>query len=76
MLNDGRWQMSEQELAKCDVCGAEGPMLRQYFYYDVHCDCCGGEQHFEYEYHCDGCVPRAPTKVGIVLNPVVAVERK
>ena len=68
--------MSEQELAGCQVCGKYGPVLRHYYHYDVYCDCCNGDQHFEYVYHCDGCVPRAPTKIGIILNPVEAVERK
>ena len=65
--------MSDQEIEKCSVCGKTGQVFREYYYYDVKCDCCYGDQHFAYAHHCDTCTPRAPTRIQIILNPVTAV---
>jgi hypothetical protein len=60
------------ELAKCAVCGTEGPVQRTYYYYDgIYCECCNtpGSPHFEYVCHCGVCKPKAPTRITITAKP-------
>lgn len=57
--------MGEIEFGTCPICGKEASMERTYFYYDIHCQCCGCKQddldmHFELRIHCKDCVPDVP----------------
>ena len=51
--------MGEIEFGKCEICGKEAPLERTYFYYPIHCECCGSKdkngqkQHFEMVVHCE-----------------------
>ena len=53
--------MGEIEFGKCDICGKETELERTYFYYPIHCECCGSKdkdgqkQHFELVHHCKDC---------------------
>ena len=56
---------NSQEFGKCDICGKEAVLSRTYFYYDIHCQCCGCKEdgrdmHFECVHHCKDCVPDVP----------------
>ena len=31
------------EFGKCDICGKETELERTYFYYPIHCECCGSK---------------------------------
>ena len=50
--------MGEIEFGTCDICGKETELERTYFYYPIHCECCGSKdkdgqkQHFELVHHC------------------------
>lgn len=60
--------MGETELGKCEICGKETILERTYFYYPIHCECCGSKdengqsQHFVLVTHCSKCVPSIPEK--------------
>lgn len=59
----------EIEWGKCEICGKEGPLERTYFFYPVHCECCGSKdkdgqkRHFEMVRHCDGCPAPMPKEI-------------
>jgi hypothetical protein len=54
----------------CDICGKYTVLERKYFYYNVRCDCCLGDQHFELIRHCNDCVPKAPSRIKITLEGI------
>ena len=61
------------EVAKCDVCGKERPILRRYYHYDILCDCCnneGSNDHFEFVRHCSDCTPSPPQKITVQIKPI------
>jgi hypothetical protein len=58
----------DMEYGTCEYCGNEGPVGRQYFNYDIDCDCCRGKEHFEIVWHCDKCEPKDPGIRKIQLN--------
>lgn len=64
--------MGEQEFGKCEICGKEATLERTYFYYPIHCECCGSKdkdgqkQHFVTVRHCKKCPAPMPT----VIKPV------
>jgi len=62
----------EIEVGKCDVCGKEAQLSRQYYHYDIKCEC-HSPDHFEIVRHCENCTPKPPetTKVSLKLKPVV-----
>ena len=31
------------EWGKCEICGKEDQLERTYFYYSIHCECCGSK---------------------------------
>lgn len=73
--------MGDIEYGKCDICGAEGPIERTYFYYPVHCSCCGckinGQNcHFEIVCHCEDCIPSVPVKIHPVCRDKYGFEAK
>lgn len=59
----------ECEYGKCEICGEEAYLNRTYFYYPIHCECCGSKdkngqkQHFEMVRHCDKCPARIPKEI-------------
>lgn len=60
--------MGDIEFGKCDICGRETALERTYFYYPIHCECCGckvnGQDcHFEMIRHCKDCIPAVPTEI-------------
>lgn len=61
------------EYGKCEVCGKEAYLRRTYFYYPIHCECCGckdkdgQKQHFVMVAHCDKCPARMPK----VIHPLI-----
>lgn len=63
----------EIEYGKCEICGNEGPLERTYFYYPVHCDCCGSKdrngqkRHFVMVRHCERCAPAIPRNIKVRL---------
>lgn len=60
--------MGELEFDKCEICGKEIIVERTYFFYPIHCECCGSkdengkDQHFVRIKHCTKCVPTIPEK--------------
>lgn len=61
--------MGDIEFGTCDVCGKEAPLERTYFYYHIHCECCGSKdkdgqkQHFVMVAHCKDCPAPMPTSI-------------
>lgn len=61
--------MGEIEFGKCDICGKETELERTYFYYPIHCECCGSKdkdgqkQHFELVHHCKDCPAPMPKEI-------------
>jgi len=53
----------DSEVSKCVICGKVKPVARQYYAYDIPCECCGGKQHFESVKYCCDCEPKEPTVV-------------
>lgn len=59
----------ECEYGECEVCGKEAYLSRTYFYYPIHCECCGSKdkygqkQHFVMVRHCDECPARMPKEI-------------
>lgn len=66
--------MGEIEFGKCDICGKETSLERTYFYYPIHCECCGSKdkdgqkQHFELVHHCKGCPAPMPKEIHPLLR--------
>ena len=65
--------MGAIEFGKCEVCGKETQLERTYFYYPIHCECCGcvdekgQKMHFELVCHCRDC----PAPVPSIIHPVL-----
>lgn len=32
------------EWGRCEICGKETQLERTYFYYPIHCECCGNKE--------------------------------
>lgn len=64
--------MGDIEWGKCEICGKEGPLERTYFFYPIHCECCGSKdkdgqkRHFVLVRHCDKCQAPVPN----VIHPI------
>lgn len=62
------------EYGKCEICGNEGPLERTYFYYPIHCDCCGSKdengqkRHFVIARHCERCAPAIPYNIKVTMT--------
>ena len=62
------------EFGKCDICGKETELERTYFYYPIHCECCGSKdkdgqkQHFELVHHCKDCPAPMPKEIHPLLR--------
>jgi hypothetical protein len=57
------------EWGKCEICGKEDQLERTYFYYSIHCECCGSKdengqnRHFEMVRHCRKCPAPMPKEI-------------
>lgn len=66
--------MGEVEFGKCEICGKETELERTYFYYPIHCECCGSKdkdgqkQHFEMVRHCKNCPAPMPKEIHPLLK--------
>ena len=64
--------MGETEYGKCEICGKETVLERTYFYYPIHCECCGSKdkdgqkQHVEMVRHCENC----PAPIPVAIYPM------
>lgn len=74
--------MGSQEFGKCDICGKEASLDRTYFFYPIHCECCGSkdkngqDQHFELVCHCKDCIPCIPTEIHPLLQDVFGNKKR
>ena len=72
--------MGECEFGKCEICGKEAILDRTYFYYPIHCECCGSkdergqDQHFEMIAHCKNCIPEIPKEIHPLLKDAFGRE--
>ena len=72
--------MRDIECGKCEICGKEGPLERTYFYYTIHCECCGSKdkdgqkQHFEMVRHCKDCPAPMPKEIHPLLKSMYGDE--
>lgn len=66
----------ECEYGKCEICGKETYLDRTYFYYPIHCECCGSvdsfgqKQHFVMVRHCNNCSPKIPNEIHPLIKGV------
>ena len=73
--------MEEQEYGKCEICGKEAPLERTYFYYPIHCECCGNKdkdgqkRHFEMVRHCKDCPAPIPAAIYPMCKSLDVVDR-
>lgn len=53
------------EWGRCEICGKETQLERTYFYYPIHCECCGNKEnrHFEMIRHCKKCPAPMPKEI-------------
>ncbi len=74
--------MGEIEFGKCEICGKEAPLERTYFYYPIHCECCGSKdkngqkQHFEMVVHCEDCPAPMPKEIHPLLKSMHGEEHR
>ena len=72
----------EKEFGKCEICGKEASLDRTYFFYPIHCECCGSkdekgqDQHFELIRHCNDCVPRVPTEIHPLFKDACGYQQR
>lgn len=74
--------MGEQEFGRCEICGKEASLERTYFYYPIHCECCGSKdkdgqkQHFVIVRHCKDCPAPMPKIIQPICKAADGTERK
>lgn len=63
--------MGDLEFGKCDMCKNDAPVNRQYYYYDIKCDCCNSrnDDHFEIVRYCKNCTPIPPRQISLSIKP-------
>lgn len=72
--------MGEIEFGKCEICSKEAPLERTYFYYPIHCECCGSKdkngqkQHFELVIHCKDYPAPMPKEIHPLLKSMYGEE--
>ena len=70
------------EYGKCEICGKEAPLERTYFYYPIHCECCGSKdkdgqkQHFVMVRHCKDCPAPIPETIFPICKSLDGVGRE
>lgn len=57
------------EIGYCDICHQKTQIQRQYYYYDIDCECCGGK-HFEIIRYCSNCMPHPPHRISAIVLPI------
>ena len=60
----------ETEVDYCDICHKKKEVTRQYYSYNIDCDCCGGMYHFEVVKTCQDCEPRPPKWIHAKVKPI------
>lgn len=60
----------EAEYGRCDCCGKDAPLQRQYFHYNINCDCCNGDTHFEIVWYCSKCTPIPKNRITVTIKPI------
>jgi hypothetical protein len=74
--------MGSQEFGKCEICGKEANLERTYFFYPIHCECCGSkdekgqDQHFELVCHCEHCTPKVPKEIHPLLKDACGNQQR
>lgn len=63
------WNM-DIEMGYCDICHKYEQLQRKYYYYDIDCECCGGQHHFEIVKYCKNCAPKPPKRILAIVNPI------
>lgn len=58
------------EWGRCEICGKETQLERTYFYYPIHCECCGNKEnrHFEMIRHCKKCPAPMPKEIDVLVD--------
>lgn len=62
--------MSDREFGKCDYCGKEDYIEREYYHYNIECEC-HSPNHFEIRKHCKNCFPIAPEKTTLTIRTCI-----
>lgn len=57
----------DSEFGKCEICGKEDFLIRQYWSYDIKCEC-HTPNHFDMVRHCKACVPVKPSTTKITIK--------
>ena len=74
--------MGEQEFGRCEICGKEASLERTYFFYPIHCECCGSkdkygqDQHSVMVRHCKDCPAPMPKIIQPVCKAADGIGRK
>lgn len=55
------------EFGRCDICGEDKLINRQYYYYDIKCEC-HSPNHAEIVYYCNNCKPVEPKLTNVLLK--------
>lgn len=65
--------MGDVEYGRCDVCKADRPLTRTYFYFPIACECCG-PTHFIMKRHCHTCTPDMPLIIDVRISAKRALD--
>ena len=69
------FNMGDIEIGYCDICHNKTQVTRQYYHYDINCECCGGPHHFEIVKYCKECKPRPPKYINAEVIPIEEQSR-
>ena len=59
--------MGEIEQNKCTMCGIVAIVQREYYHYDIKCEC-HSPNHFEIVWYCKNCTPEEPKTTRIHIK--------
>lgn len=59
--------MGEQEQGICNICHKEKILQREYYHYDIKCEC-HSPKHFECVKYCNNCIPTEPEETKITIK--------
>lgn len=74
--------VNEDGSVYCEFCGYGAPLERTYFYYPIHCECCGSKdengqkQHFVMVVHCKDCPAPMPKEIHPLLKSMHGEEHR
>jgi len=60
-------EMGESMFGKCMICGEKKPLQRQYYHYDIKCEC-HSPNHFEIVDHCKDCTAKEPRETKVTFK--------